>query len=1177
MFTPHMKSPWTPANSAARTTVSGVGVGSRLTAAEKGKSLAFTDDASPSPPPPPPRSSFKTDISRRNGDNNSEDWKRFKEADLIELAIGGCYFRAMSHLLFDYQYNMGLLLIEKENLVSKNEELGQEFAEAQEILKREKTAHVIAISEAEQREENLKKALGLEKKCLVDLERALRDMHEEHAKLKASSETSMADINTHLETLEKKRLDLEAKSHVADAKLAAAEKKNSELDMKLQDLETRERILQREHISLTEEKEAHQTYFQKHKKDLMEWERKLQEGEQKLCDSRRILREREEKLHEIESTSREKEAYMDELQQKIDLANATLKKMELDMEIKLADLDSKEKKAESLRCKLETSERELLEKEKRLSARESVELENLLRKHKTELDAKMHEFELEMKKKRNAMEEEFSTRRQEIDASRSEINHLEEMLGKKEHALEKKSERVKEKEKDIDIKIKALKEREKTMKAEEKSLELEKKEINADREGMEDLKKELETWRTNLREHELKIEEGQKEVEVLQEERSNYIRLQTNLKQEYEIARRQSVLIEKEAGELKLEREKFEKDWEALDEKRAAVDNKLKLLEDEKASFEKLQKSEEDRMKRERAERDEHLRLESERIRLEKESFEASKEQQKKMYDEKAKNEHILMFQDLEREKRDFYNDVEKRQSELRETMEEKERAFEERTLKEMGDLSRLKEDTDRKMKDMETERHRLEKEREEMELIKKQLEETRVEMSTDVETLDNLSKTMKKQREEFASERRLFTAFIEQIKGCRNCGDSAQAFLRSDLLCVDDSYAKTEPMGLSAKMYQSPATSNKISLKSGGQMSVLRKCASIIFKSPKDKSQPTDDHKAEPLIESKKVASATIDESGPSLRIVNKSSKNSPSDVILREDSLDTATPSVDVSDIASVEQGVQESENTVSKTGRRKPGRKRVTGVRRTHSVKAVVEDAKAILGESSDTIVEAEIKHPAGARKRTRLQESRVTESEQDFDHSEGIADSATTGGRRKRRQTSAADSQNVGQRRYNLRRHTAVETTSGKPVDEEEAASKRSDQMVQNPKGVHAPSLDAAVDSSSRLNLVQVSTTRSIEISSDRILRFPPADQVDNHFEAGNSLQSASLIEEAKLGENKVMNEEVNENEDDPNDDGGISDGGVDDGEDGDGDDDGDDSDGHPGQKSIGKKLWNFFTT
>jgi len=64
---------------------------------------------------------------------------------------------------------MGLLLIEKEKWAVEYKEIRQALAEAEGISRREQMGHLVAISESEKREENIQKALMVEKQCIKDV------------------------------------------------------------------------------------------------------------------------------------------------------------------------------------------------------------------------------------------------------------------------------------------------------------------------------------------------------------------------------------------------------------------------------------------------------------------------------------------------------------------------------------------------------------------------------------------------------------------------------------------------------------------------------------------------------------------------------------------------------------------------------------------------------------------------------------------------------------------------------------------------------------------------------------------------------------------------------------------------------------------------------------------------
>ncbi|KAL6529246.1 hypothetical protein OROGR_014869 [Orobanche gracilis] len=194
----------------------------------KDKMVALIDG----PPPPPPPIGLLNDDSNRDYVENMEDWRRFREVGLLDEAAlerrdGEALQERTKRLekeLFDYQYNMGLLLMEKKEWALKNEELQESLLEAHEVLKREKT-----------------------------LERSLHELSSEHDQIKMTSKSKLADANNLVAGVQDRSLEVQQKLLAADARLAEASRKSLELERKLQEVETRESVLKRERISFNSE------------------------------------------------------------------------------------------------------------------------------------------------------------------------------------------------------------------------------------------------------------------------------------------------------------------------------------------------------------------------------------------------------------------------------------------------------------------------------------------------------------------------------------------------------------------------------------------------------------------------------------------------------------------------------------------------------------------------------------------------------------------------------------------------------------------------------------------------------------------------------------------------------------------------------------------------------------
>ncbi|XP_017227000.1 nuclear matrix constituent protein 1-like [Daucus carota subsp. sativus] len=1073
----------------------------------KAKSVVFVDD------PAPPRALLGGDyVAVERGEE--EDWRRFREAGLLDEAAMEQRDRdavvekvaKLERELFDYQYNMGLLLMEKTEWTLKYEEMRRAQVELKEVLEQEQTTHLILLSESEKREENLRKALDMEKKCITDLEKALRDSGADNAQTKQSSEAKMVKANALLSGFKEKSMDVETKLHVADAKLEEVYKTSLELERKLQEVETRDSLLQRERMSFIAEREAHEATFSIQKKDLQEWEKKLQEAEERLCEIRRTTSVREVKVNEMEMALNLKKQELNKAQKENDLSTSVLKKEADDINHRLANLTAQEHKAETLRNELEMRDKELLALAEKLTARESVEIQTLLDEQQAVLDAKMQEFEVDMDGKRKSLDEEMRSKLDAVQYKKDEITHIEEKLNRLELSLENKSERIKEKEKDLESKLRTLKDKENLLKSDEKRLDLEKKHMLVDKDTLQTLKDEIEKTRADISQQQSKIQEEIVKLKISEDERAEYIRLRSELKEEIEKCRFEKELLLKAHKNLKEDRKSFEEKWEALDERSNALSREIKLIGEEKEKFEKFRLSMEEKIKNDRLATEDYIRRELETLETEKETFATITRQEQSLISEKAELEYSQMLHEFELRRKDLEVDIQKKRDELESHMSEREREFEEEREKEHNNISRLKEVAQKDMEELRSEKHRIEKDRQEIALKKKELKEHQLEMHKDIDELEVLNKKVKIQREQFIKERDRFLLFVDTLKSCNYCGGCTREYELSDLQLLEKEIDNSPIVELGPGVsYESQDRINLRSSNSGGHISWLQKCTSKIFKYSPGKAAQDSEFQSDMLAtveEDERPSDGHLETRGlniandgpePSFGIANESceihllaSNDNKRDADQRHEICTDELSNID----SKAPVAPEDSQQSELSSGRRRPGKKTRGG-----SV-------------------------AVGTTKRKRqAQPSRVMKSAVTADHSEEHSESVSEVGRRKRQQSVTSSVQTPGEKRYNLRRNKIV-GTSGSALASVDVLKVESEVDVNKTETVQ----DYALASSQLIASEKDNPTGPLEDMTCRSLEIYDLS-TEGDVELKTSKSRDKSIDPAIMG-NIEFNEEVN---------------------------------------------------
>lgn len=1125
---------------------------------DKGKGIAFMDTAQKS--------------------LTSQDYRNMDQETLIKEVS------KRENELLEYQYNMGLLLLEKKEWFSRFEEIQQALEEVNEAYGREQAAHLIAISEVEKREENLRKALGVEKQCARELEKELREMRSEYAEIKYTADSKLAEANALATSVEEKSLEVEAKLHAADAKLAEVNRKSSEVERKLNEVYVQENALRRERSSFSAERDTYETNLSRQREDLKEWERKLQAAEERLADGRRLLNEREQRANDTDRILRQKQNDLEDEQRKIVTANSVLRKKEDDLSSRIENLTDKEKELEDARKSLEIKERELHDLQEKLNIKERDGIQHIIDEHQSVLHSKEEEFELELRQRRASLDEQLKGKVLELEKKEAEVNHMEEKIKKREQAIEKKMEKVKEKEKDHELKVKELKEKGIFLKNEEKNLGAERKQLVSEKENLLVLKAELENVRGELQKQQIKISEDTEQLKITEDERMEYARLQSELKQEIDKCRLLQEDLLREAEDLKQEKERFEREWEELDERRSEIKIEVQEFNEQRENFKKLKCTEEEMISKEKLGTEKYVQRELEALRVARETFEATMDHEKSILSEQSQSEKSQMHHAFEQQKWELESDMQRKQEEMESALHVREKLFEEERQKELSNIEHLKEITHREMDEMKLERVSLEKEKQEISANKGILEVQQLEMKKDIDVLVGLSRKLKDQRLAYIKERDRFIDFVKQQKKCSSCGEGIHVIEFSDLQAlaevetfeapplrsVAQEYLKDGLQGSSgrASVELSPGALNTGSIVSAGTMSWLRKCTSKILKFSPSKNIGNDS--ASDFL----IDESSLSENCAGISPNELSNQGNPMDLAVSMNVLDDQMRQQD-DDVGEVKIGediVEYSHHSDKKAGQRRPvrkGRGTSSKTEKAANTRAVLEkvskEGENITNGSLDTSVNMNEESqggsgllggaPKNSRKRSHLYTSQGTASEIDGNNSEGQSDSLASI-RGKRRQQAAPSVQAHAERRYNLRRRrsAAPATSNGSLPD---PISKSQEENRNSRASLETPQVNNSGDVKERDFVIGHPTVAETLLN----------DAVDNQESRDNMAN--------ELLDDRGLSEEVNETPKRPSAYGVNGDEGSDDS-----DDDGDNEEEeieHPGEVSVGKKIWTFITT
>lgn len=789
-------------------------------------------------------------------------WRKLREAGFDEDAVRRRdkaaligYISQLESEIYDYQHNLGLILLEQKEWASKYEQLKASSEATEIMLKRERAAQQSALAETRKREENLKKNLGIQKECVSNLEKALHDMRGETAEIKVSYEAKLAEAFQIMETAQKKFDEAEEKLLAAKSLEAESIRTRSASLRSLQDIEDREDQLRRYRLSIEHENASKEKEINLLRKSLDDTKKILHEKEQALLKEQVLLNQRDDNILERLAYITQSEKRLEEEKLNLEGERKVLLEEKNKLDLKMQAIISREEAIIQKESVLDKRESELLIFQETIASKEKAEIERLRQEQEVTLVRRRLEFDEEMDIKRAAFAEEIVARKTLLDQRETAIIEQEDAVARREQNLDLRFAGLMNKEKSLVKKADELKEEEGMLSSHREAMHAE---LQKEREEIQNMKLDLEKEKSFFEEEKREAIQAQESLAITQNERDDLLALQMKLKEEIDSLRAQKVELMVDAERLLAEKERFEIEWELIDEKKEELQKEAARIAEERRVIDEHLKNELDTIKQEKENLRVQFRNSSESLAREHEEFMNKMQQEHSGWLSQIQQEREDLKRDIDIQRIELLNSAKARQVEIDSYLREKEQELEQKKSKELEYINSEKEMLSSKLEHVRLELQKLEDERKSAMLERERREQEVSEIKNTIDALNEQREKLQEQRKLLHSDREAITQQIQQLNELEELkieSENKQLSLKHSGKSKQDGVENLKENGIhlspdedqnaSPKKCSSPklilGKKLELSPSVSTPISWVRKCAQVIFKRSPEKNSDHD------------------------------------------------------------------------------------------------------------------------------------------------------------------------------------------------------------------------------------------------------------------------------------------------------------------------------------------------